>query len=222
MRDARIRMLLGKGLSQEERKSALEAAESFKRFDLKVESIDVPHSYIWRDRCREQVFKHVFSDKPIVLSGEMPFYEPIYIVPNDGAILAGVTSQEITRSTGVTKSALTSFSIYSVGAVLTVAGLRPGDLPYRSFGPADEHESAEAIRFALIRELGYSLLGSGPSDMLPPPKNWQRECPSDECMLEKGIDPILLLRKLRTARFCESCSDNIDGMVMQIRYSGCA
>jgi hypothetical protein len=228
MRDARIRLLVGNGIGQAERKAAQEAAESFRRFGLKAETVDGPESRAWRDRCRQQVFELVFGSGMAAIDGDRHFYSPVYPVPNDGALLAGVTAREIGWRGGGTFRG--GFSIDMVGCVVSVSGLRPvGGDPYRRSGTSDEAEAAAALRLALQRELGHALIGRSPSMLRatgsgPARFDGEGNCLAQGCILQNADGYVSHLRSLAGARaeFCSSCADLLRSRVSYIDSLGCA
>lgn len=230
MRDPRVRLLIGPGIQDHERKAAIEAAESFRPFGLKVEVIADPGANVWKDRCREQVFELVFGRGLAVIRGESHFYEPVYPVPNDGALLAGVTEREIEWVPKAGGAFRGGFSLDGVGCVVSVAGLRPvmGE-PYRGAGPADASETAEALRFALMKELGHALIGKTPywtRGVAGSPQRYDDEgyCLSGGCILERTGNYISYLRGLGGARaeFCRGCADLLESRVRYVDSLGCA
>ncbi len=230
MRDARVRILLGQGLEMHERKAATDAAETFRKFGLGVETVSGPDERVWRDRCRQQFFELVFGQGVAVVRGESHFYRPLYTVPNDGAMLAGVTAREIRWAESGSVAVRGGFSIDAVGCIVSVAGLRQenGD-PYRNGGPSSPSEGAEALRLALVNEMGHALIGKaafwtrGFRDTAPR-FDPQGNCLSGGCILARVDSYLTLLRRLGGAQeaFCQSCSEMLKSRVLMIESLGCA
>ncbi len=224
MRDARIRLLLHPELQDHERKAAAGAARRFGQFGLKAESVQGPDAKVWKDRCRQQVFDLVFGEGKAAIRGVGHFFEPVYPVPNDGAILAGVTVREI--AWGGDPAFRGGFSIDGVGCVLSLSGLRASGTPYRGAGPADQHEAAEAIELALTKEIGHSLVGKTHRRFGNEPPHFDDSgyCLSAGCLLENTGDYISYLRKSRSLRadFCGGCMELLRFSVISINHLGCA
>ncbi len=229
MRDARIRLLLNPKLEDYEKKAAESAASRFKAYGLKVETIAGPDSPVWKDLCRTRVFDAVYKDGPPTLHGSEPFGRPVYPVPNDGAILAGLTPHQIGWVSGGSVVPLEGFNLQMVGSVVSTASLKPSVAnPYRGGGPASFEEAAEAIRLSMTHELGHALLGREPVTNFgtygPLPYDDEGHCVSSDCVMRKVADYVSLLRTAAASRldFCERCGDLLKSRVSYINYLGAA
>jgi hypothetical protein len=217
-------LLLNHGLKSHEAKAAADASERFKAFGLKVETITDPEAKVWKDRCRQQLFDVVFGDLPLALPY---FYRPVYTVPNDGALILGLTARGMVSDGG---KSIEGFNLYGVGAVVTVDGLRKmSGSPYRNPGPADSFEQAAAITLGLMGELGHALVGKPSPKPFGQPGAADRydgdgRCLTGGCILANTDRYLTHLRSLAGARadFCANCTDLIKGMVTQVNYLGCA
>ncbi len=228
MRDPRIRLLLHPELKDHERDAAVKAAARFKEIGLKAETLAGDTERVWKDRCRQQVFDLVFGNGKAVVRGEKHFYEPVYPVPNDGAVLAGVTVREIEWAGGAVFRG--GFSLDGVGCVLSVAGLRPWEqAPYRGSGPADQAEAGELVKIALMKEIGHSMIGKTPywtAGMRgqPPRYDGSGYCLSGACLLENTGDYLAYVRKVGAGRadFCAECVSLLKSRVIYIDSLGAA
>ncbi|HSB46490.1 MAG TPA: hypothetical protein VLD37_00635 [Candidatus Bilamarchaeum sp.] len=233
MRDTRIRVLLHPRLEPHEAKAALEAAEAFRGFGLKVESMAEPKENVWADLCRKRVYEVAFGSGPVTLYGDEPLGRPSYFarVPHDGAILAGLTPRRIYHEAGGRNTEIEGFNMYYVGAVVSSLNFRPSaDGPYRHAGPASTEELSKAIVLGMMHELGHSLLGVEPVSSAFPATGKAStydefgHCKTDGCIMQDARDYISLLRSRAADRigFCSGCSYLLEGRVTELKYYACA
>ena len=230
MRDTRIRVLLHPKLEAHEQKAAIEAAERFSRFGLRVESISGPDPKLWMDLCRKRLYELAYKEGSSVLYGDEPLGRPHYFarVPHDGAILAGLTPHQIFHSADGRMSEMEGFNMFYVGAVVSAHGFRPGPgAPYRKSGATSAEEGAEAVSLCLTHELGHSLLGIKEvniSLMRDAPKRYDERgnCLTAGCIMQNVTDYVAFLRSSGAAKidFCAGCADLLRGRVSEVTYYG--
>lgn len=234
-RQPSFRLVYGRSLSGEEIVAASRGLESFSRFGLLYDRMELGRAALKGLRRKEDIRMAVSSEEPILLDCNwflrMGFLEAgrIMLGMDEGRIGVGLTAQPIAAFDEPERRRMVGVSRFDSGAVVSVARLRELYRPAGAYRDGGAGAYPEAVKFAVMHEVGHILIerdrgGDWALDAEGEEASGRSEakshCPNKGCIMQENENARdFVERFVRPALgFCADCSARISSRLCSLRF----
>ncbi len=231
-----FRLIYSRSLSGDEVSAAGRGLESFSRYGLLFDKMELSREALKGVRRKEDIMMAVSSERPVLLDENwflrMSFLEAgrIMIGMDEGRVGIGLTAQPLEAPGYPQKRRMVGVSRFDSGAVVSVARMREFYGPGGAYRDRNAGVYPEAVRYAVMHEMGHILIERGRGG------DWaldaesaeggkarseaKSHCPNKGCIMQENENVHDFVERFVKSGldFCADCSARISSRLCSLRF----